>query len=248
MYYIYGIIGHICPITFLGMVMLALLASISILGKSIYRKGLYLSIAISVSFWLITFFLLHPNNLFGWKVEHPYKHITLIPVIAIIIDFLIILSIQILFTKKFTTTSRLGHEGKLAENEDIQHSVFASEKKIKIEDRIAKISLAFGLIYGILYISVPQVKEWFWNVEGTEWFDTLLSEGELWGAFLFLAIIGLFSAIFMCVSYILRNYFDSSKWKRSEVIFHLLGYLFFGLVIAGALGVSIYSRKKINEE
>lgn len=222
--YIFGILGHVCPVANLGMWTASTIGCIAFSGKRPRALGMFFSFIATFLIWGITFLFLHPNEVYGWEVEDPYRYINIMPFIMLGLNIVVNVLIQLAFAKMNKFDKIQGP------------SRNSSKLELNLERIFAGFSFIITIIIGIGYITVSWVKEQVWNDDITDWFDTVFFPGDVYRLFLFLAIIALFSGIMM------GFHFYTNKKSNSiySFVFKVLGYTFFGFLIFGTIALFIF--------
>jgi hypothetical protein len=217
---IYGILGHVCPVAFLGPWSASIIGSVYYTSKKPRFLGCFISLIITILIWGFTFLFLHPNDVFGWKVDDPYRIITFGPYLMFFVNTIVSVVIQVVITRKMKP--------------------WKTEVSNKLENLIEKLLSILTILIGTVGFAVFFFfKDDINNNNVIDWFDTQFYPGDQWILFLFIMFIALFSAIMMLYSY----YQENKNRKISKKIIsltYLLGYTFLGLVVLGTIGIFIY--------
>lgn len=211
--YIFGVLGHVCPATFLGVWNASLLAGAVFTQKRPTFIGTFLSFLTTVIGFGFAFFVLHPPDV-------PVRYINAGPFIALIITIIATTAVQVVCSKKFG-------------RDDPRPSFRIG---ILFEKFIAGLTASIILLISLGYMLIPQVKSIVWNTKPQEWFDTLFVIGDMWYLWLVVAIIGLISAISMMMAIILERKGQTSQAAAAR----LLGHTFFGLILIGTIATFSY--------
>jgi len=228
--YIFGVLGHVCPVAFLGV------WTASIVGCYVFTKkrprflGMIVSLIFTAVFWGIAFFFLHPNEIYGWKVDTLYRYVNLAPFIVLILTIPLLVFIQIIFTNRLKPWKR-NHSTKI---------------ELLLEKLFSLVSV-LGVFAGLYYTISPSMKKSSWNDSTTEWFDTVFYEGDNFYLFLVLAILGIISGIFMLINWILKYLKNEKTSSNRYITTRILGHTFFGMVLIGTWSIFVYTGAK-NEE
>jgi hypothetical protein len=218
--YIFGVLGHVCPVTFLGMWHVSLFACVVFKGERPRFPGALISLVLTAGLWFLAFFYLHP-----FDEDNLQKTISVGPFILLILTPILDFLIHIPFISKI---SRLYVPIRLS-----------SRVEIILEQILSIFSCIVCIIIPILFLFTPIGRSLSWNDDPQEWFDTLFRVGDVWRLFAFLCIIALSSGIMMLLGLV---------WARNKSIVaavsgRILGYLFFGMLFIGSWGLFVYLGK-----
>lgn len=223
-FYIYGYLGHVCPVAFLGVWHASLLGCVAFTNRRPRFIGTFITLLLSAAAWALSFFYLHPNDGSGWEVEVLSRVITAGPFIVFFLLIPLVLLIQVAFTK----------------TELIQGPEKASASwELSLERMVAAFSFLITVLLGLGYNLLPIARESLWNDNPTEWFDTVFQTGQVYYLFLFISVIALISAVFMGIA----AYAKKQQKRSKEFTYHLLGYTFLGLLAIGTWGTFVYLGK-----
>jgi len=205
--YIFGVLGHVCPIAFLGMWNSSLIGCVAFKSRKPSFLGTFLSFIVTAAIWLLTFFILHP------PIEN--RFINLEPFIALLLLPFILLLIQILLSKKKSLESK--------------------RIEIKIASIIETISMSAGIPIIISFFMNPMIKRSLYTTE-TKWFDTVFYGFDIYNLFAVISIVWIFSILCSISSRYLAKK-DSKSEKKLEIIWILkyLGLTFFGFLFIGTV-------------
>ncbi|MHA1821119.1 MAG: hypothetical protein ACTSU2_01470 [Promethearchaeota archaeon] len=245
---IYGFIGHICPFAFVAIWALSLTACYAFTGKRPRFLGIFISFILTLLMWGFTFFYLHPNNVFGWKVDHPSRNITILPFLGYFLNLFIVFYTQIIIAKKLPTWKR----------------TTSSRFESILDEVFAVFSMIISIIGGLYYIIWGKSS---WNNSEQEWYDTIFRVGDVYYLFLYIAIVALISGFSFLAYYLLKlkDYIEERKTKQNKggtivttvpsitkdidkkikrlIILKLIGYSMVEMLIIGVWGVFVYSGK-----
>jgi hypothetical protein len=212
--YIYGILGHVCPVAFLGMWNASLIGIVAWKNSRPRFIATIASLIVTAICFAFAYFILHPiddDNLTRTITIGPFLVLAICPILALLCQKLLLLGpergstkIEILFEQFFGIIAGLG-----------------------------------GLLAGIAYFIVPSIKIATWNDDTTEWFDTLFYPGDVWYLFGVLMIIALISAVCMIINWILNR----RNLRSKSIGFRILGYTFLGFVLIGTWCSFVYLGK-----
>ena len=180
--YIYGILGHVCPVTFLGLWNASLIGVLAFSNRRPSFIGAFLSLLVAAIGWGISFFFLHPQEL--------VRNITLGPFIVVFLTPFFLIGQQYLFGNKRIST--------LIE--------------LRLENYLGIILTILQSVIVISFFTVPWIRENTWNDSPTEWFDTIFGIGDVWRLFLVIALIGLVSLFFMVISIVFTKKKYKFEW------------------------------------
>jgi uncharacterized membrane protein YhaH (DUF805 family) len=212
-FYIYGVLGHVCPVAFLGVWASSMIASVAITNRRPRFLGAFISFIITAGLWYLAFFEFHE-----FDEDNLAKNITREPYYFLILTIILVNLVQIVLSK----------------GEERQSNRF----ELVCEKVLTIFGYLVGFFAGLIYITVPTVKDAVWNDKPEDWFDTVFEIGEIYYLFLFIAVIGLFAGVFGGIALITQARND--KKSRMEIISRLLAYTFLGLIFLGAWGLYVY--------
>ncbi|MBD3351976.1 MAG: hypothetical protein GF364_10870 [Candidatus Lokiarchaeota archaeon] len=220
--YIFGVLGHVCPVAWVGVWCSSLSGCVAFSDKRPRFLGTFLSFIVTALLWGVAYFYLHPNDTFGWEVDTLSKVVTVGPFISYIATIFLTLLIQIVFTK----------------TEKIQGPEKVSRKIGLIFERIlAGLSFLLTIVVGVVYVTVPWVKEELWDDDPSEYLDTVFPPGGVYQLFYVLAIIAIISGIFMGFNAYIKN---KGNNLELNITTRLIGYTFLGFIAIGTIAIFIY--------
>lgn len=215
--YIFGFLGHVCPVAFLGMWHASLFMGVVFKRERPRFPGAFLSLILTVALWLVAFFYLHP-----FDEENLQKSISIGPFIVLLLTPILDFLVQLPFISK---KSRLYVPVKTS-----------SRLECIFEQILSSLTCIICLVIPILFLFTPLGRELSWNDQPQKWFDTLYAIGDVWRLFAFLCGMALFSGIMMLMGLIWSQ-------KKSPIVVvsgKILGYLFLGMLLVGSWGLYVY--------
>jgi hypothetical protein len=206
--YIYGVLGHVCPVAFLGMWNASLIGSIAVFGKRPSFIGTFLSLIITAVSFALAYFVFHP-----FDEDHLTRYINVAPFIILGITSILSVLAHVIGIKISEKASKVW--------------------ELKIERTIEYFFVILLTIAGIAYMCIPSIKESMYidPPDVTEWFDTLFYMYDVYNLFYFLVI----QALICNVCIIIGFYFDRLKTQNSprSLICKVLGFSFLGYLLVG---------------
>ncbi|MHA1340229.1 MAG: hypothetical protein ACTSRZ_09215 [Promethearchaeota archaeon] len=222
--YIFGVLGHVCPVAFLGMLNSSLIGCAAISSRRPRFLGTFISLIITIGIWALTFFILHP------PVENRFINIP--PFIALISLPFILLLIQI----------------PLSQGKQLQSKNF----EIKIAIIIEYASIFIGIPLIIAFYFIPSIKNGMYS-EVTNWFDTQFFGWDIYNLFVVLSIIWIISIICSIIGFYFEKKANNNdenaniSFKQKSWILRYLGMTFLGLLLVGTW-VSFHFLGQIRKE
>ncbi|MHA1684676.1 MAG: hypothetical protein ACTSUE_27305 [Promethearchaeota archaeon] len=202
--YVYGFLGHVCPVTWLGMWMASLVGCAAVTNRRPKFLGTVISFVLSAMLWALSFWVLHGD------VE--VRNVTIGPFVVLAMTPLLLLYVQVLLVK----VPKMGR--KIMKWEVITGNIFEGLFSVSV------------LVAGLVYISVPSIRAGMEIDSDSGWFDTVFYGWDVFNLFLFLVIIGLISSGFALAGWFLGG--NKARAKASRTC-RLVGFTFLGLLAVG---------------
>ncbi|MHA1733603.1 MAG: hypothetical protein ACTSU5_16770 [Promethearchaeota archaeon] len=203
---VYGILGHVCPFTFLGVLPFCFFGA-RVLGRSRPHWGTFVpSFLIAGGFWWA-----------AWELhgEFPRRHVTPEPTVLLILAFATGLVAVTLLARRFP-----------AENT-------VSERRERVLTTASTLLATAGLVAGLAYALVPGVRGLVGGDPGevSDWFDTQFYGDDVYWLFYVLAVLGVVSGACWLVGVNLKGRPEAARALQAVGLV-FLAFIVVGIPIA----------------
>lgn len=206
--YIFGVLGHVCPVAFLGMWNASLIGAVAFFGKRPSFSGCFFSLIITAGCFGLSYFVFHPfdsDNLVRYVNTAPFIFLGLSAILSVFAQ---------------------GISIKMPER-------VSKQWELMIERAMEYFFVIILTIIGIGYVSFPSIKEGMYiePPDVTEWFDTVFYRYDVYYLFLFLVVQALICNILI----ICGIYYEQSKIKNQHraLLLKVSGFSFLGFLLLG---------------
>jgi hypothetical protein len=203
--FIFGVLGHVCPVAYLGMSNAAIIGYLAFRNKSPHFIGLLFSWIIAGIGWAFSFFVLHPFD------SHNLSRIVNVEPFLVLIITTVACTVGIgIFNKDYKIPNWV----------------------IIVFQILERILMIIGLLVSIGFLSIRSFRDSMFE-ESTDWFDTVFYNYDVYNLFLFLSVILLISSISSLLGWILKNKLDKNNLLRLRLFGQtFFGMLLIGSIIS----------------
>jgi hypothetical protein len=203
--YIFGVLGHVCPVAFVGMWTASMAGCAGVSGRRPRFVGAFVALVVTAAFWALAFWVLHPVD-----SRNLVRYVNVGPFVALVALPFALVCLQIA----------------LAQGPDT-HS---TRVEIAIARLLEILFTLAGLVIPIGFIAVPSVRESLYESGVTEWYDTVFTGWDIYNLFLYLAVLWFGCALATILGGTLGKFGRSPLLAEG---LRLVGFTFVGFLAVG---------------